>query len=146
MRFLVLNGPNLNLLGRREPGVYPPVSLAQLEKRLADLAAELGVEVSCQQHQCEGRLITALHEAADWADGVIFNPAAYTHYSIALRDAVAAMDIPVLEVHLTNTAAREPFRHISVISPVASGTIVGLGVLGYELALRALKDLARERG
>lgn len=145
MKVLVLNGPNLNLLGNREPGVYPPVTLAELEARLKRLGAGLGVEVRCEQYQCEGKLIEALHRAAGWASGVVFNPAAYTHYSIALRDAVAALAIPVIEVHLTNIAAREPFRQVSVIAPVACGSITGLGATGYELGLRALVELGPGR-
>jgi len=141
LRVLILNGPNLNLLGKREPSVYGSLSLDEIEKSISDLATELGVEITCRQSNHEGDLIDLLHRAAAEVDAVIFNPGAFTHYSYALRDAVAAIGIPTIEVHLSNIYAREDFRQHSVIAPVAAGQISGLGANGYLLALRALIEL-----
>lgn len=138
---LLLNGPNLNLLGEREPGVYGELSLAQIETRLHSLAAELGLELRAAQSNHEGALIDALHDARPWAAGVVFNAGAYTHTSVALRDAISAIRIPVIEVHLSNTQAREEFRHTSLIAPVCRGSIAGFGWYSYALALYALKEL-----
>lgn len=138
---LLLNGPNLNLLGEREPGVYGELSLAQIETRLHSLAAELGLELRAAQSNHEGALIDALHDARTWAAGVVFNAGAYTHTSVALRDAISAIRIPVIEVHLSNTQAREEFRHTSLIAPVCRGSIAGFGWYSYALALYALKEL-----
>lgn len=138
---LLLNGPNLNLLGEREPGVYGELSLAQIETRLHNLAAELGLELRAAQSNHEGALIDALHDARTWAAGVVFNAGAYTHTSVALRDAISAIRIPVIEVHLSNTQAREEFRHTSLIAPVCRGSIAGFGWYSYALALYALKEL-----
>ena len=138
---LLLNGPNLNLLGEREPGVYGELSLAQIETRLHSLAAELGLELRAAQSNHEGALIDALHDARAWAAGVVFNAGAYTHTSVALRDAISAIRIPVIEVHLSNTQAREEFRHTSLIAPVCHGSIAGFGWYSYALALYALKQL-----
>lgn len=135
---LVLHGPNLNLLGVREPGVYGKLSLEDINQRLEKSAEKLGFELKTFQSNIEGVLIDALHESQTWAMGVIFNPGGYTHTSVALRDAVAAIQIPVIEVHLSNVASREEFRHISMIAPVCKGTIAGFGWRSYWLALQAL--------
>ena len=137
----VLNGPNLNLLGTREPETYGTATLADMQAALCALFPE--VEFRFIQSNHEGRLIDALHEAArDGAAGVVFNPGAFTHTSVALRDAVAAIDVPVVEVHLSNVHARESFRHRSMIAAVSAGQIVGLGMQGYELAVRYFLDSA----
>ncbi len=135
---LILHGPNLNLLGTREPEVYGSLTLEEINRRLIALGRELGVEVRVFQSNSEGALINALHQARAWASGVIFNPGAYTHTSYALRDAIAAIGIPVVEVHLSNVYAREEFRHTSLLAPVCVGKIVGFGWHSYALALRAL--------
>jgi 3-dehydroquinate dehydratase-2 len=141
---LVLHGPNLNLLGEREPDVYGRVTLAEIDSRLAELGQQLGLEVRSFQSNSEGALIDALHQARAWAQGVIFNPGGYTHTSVALRDAVAGIDLPVIEAHLSNVHAREEFRRISMIAPVCVGSIAGFGWRSYSLALRALADLLAE--
>jgi 3-dehydroquinate dehydratase II len=138
MKILVLHGPNLNLLGTREPEVYGSLTLAEIDSRLVELGKSLGVEVICRQSNHEGALIDALHEARAWAGGVVFNPGGYTHTSVALRDAVTAIGIPVVEVHLSNVYAREEFRHTSLLSGVCKGKITGFGWQSYMLGLRAL--------
>jgi 3-dehydroquinate dehydratase II len=142
---LVLHGPNLNLLGLREPGVYGTLTIKEIDSRLVELGKELGREVRCFQSNHEGALIDALQDARTWATGVIFNPGGYTHTSIAIRDAIAAISIPVIEVHLSNVYAREEFRHKSMVSAVCAGTISGLGVHSYLLGLRALVELGSEK-
>jgi 3-dehydroquinate dehydratase II len=137
-RVLVLNGPNLNLLGQREPQTYGTATLADIEARLVALGGELGVDVTCEQRNGEGQLIDLIHAARRAAQGLVLNLGAYTHYSYALADAVAAVALPAVEVHISNIHAREAFRHTSVIAPVVDGMICGLGVGGYELALRWL--------
>src|SRR5512143_3627675 len=144
MKILVLHGPNLNLLGTREPEVYGSMTLADIENRLKELGKELGADVKSLQSNHEGALIDALHDARTWADGVVFNPGAYTHTSIALRDAISAIQIPVVEVRLSNVYAREEFRHVSTISAVCKGKILGFGWRSYLLALRALVELSDE--
>jgi 3-dehydroquinate dehydratase II len=143
--FLVLHGPNLNLLGTREPGIYGHLTLEDINARLEKLAAELEVTVTCFQSNHEGELIDQIHQAArERFQGVIINPGGYTHTSVALRDAVAATGLPTAEVHLSNIHAREVFRHTSLIAPVAIGQICGFGWQGYLMALRAMAQRLSE--
>lgn len=138
---LVLHGPNLNLLGRREPGVYGTTTLDEINLQLHSIAAPRGFELVILQSNYEGALLNAIHDHGWSASGIIINPGAFTHYSIALRDGLAAVPAPAIEIHLSNTAARESFRHHSVIAPVARGTIAGLGPSSYTLALQHLMDM-----
>jgi 3-dehydroquinate dehydratase-2 len=138
MRVLVLNGPNLGRLGSREPEVYGSTTHGELAATLVDRGRELGLDVEVRQTDGEAELVAWIHEAADASTPVVLNPAAFTHYSYALRDACAQLTAPLIEVHLSNPAAREAFRHESVISAVATGTIAGFGTASYELALAAL--------
>jgi 3-dehydroquinate dehydratase-2 len=138
---LLLHGPNLNLLGTREPAVYGSLTLDEINVRIQTAGKEAGLEVRCLQSNHEGALIDALHDARNWADGVIFNPGGYTHTSVALRDAISAIGIPVVEVHLSNVYAREEFRHTSLISAVCKGKISGFGWHSYWLGLMALKEI-----
>ncbi len=141
MKVLVLHGPNLNLLGSREPDVYGTLTLDSLNERLMTLGQELAIEVECVQSNHEGVIIDALHNTQ--AQAIVINAGAWTHYSYALRDAIAAVPHPVVEVHLSNTAARaEAWRHTSVIAPVCVGSIAGFGTLSYELGLRAAAEYA----
>jgi len=135
----LLHGPNLDRLGRREPEVYGRQTLAEIDAACADLASSLGFALEARQSAHEGALIDWLHEAADaGAAGIVLNPAGYTHTSVALRDAITAIDVPVVEVHLSNVQAREPFRHVSLTAAACAGTIAGLGAEGYLAALRYL--------
>ncbi|RCV52554.1 type II 3-dehydroquinate dehydratase [Marinitenerispora sediminis] len=140
---LLLNGPNLNLLGERDPAQYGTTTLADIERRVRGLGAELGAAVRCEQSNHEGVLVDLVHEARGY-DGIVLNPGAFAHYSIALRDAIDAVDTPCVEVHISNVYAREEFRHTSVTAPVAAGYVAGCGVFGYELALRAVLHRAAE--
>ena len=144
MKILVLHGPNLNLLGTREPEVYGSIKLDEIDARLVEQGRALGAEVICLQSNHEGALIDALQDARVWAAGVIFNPGGYTHTSVALRDAIAAIGIPVVEVHLSNVYAREDFRHRSLLSAVCKGKITGLGWRSYTLALTYLVETLGE--
>ena len=141
MKILLLNGPNLNLLGQREPEIYGRVTLADIELKVKQRAAKLGVEVDFRQTNSEGELVSWVQQAKDQFNVIVLNAAAYTHTSIALRDAIAAVGIPTIEVHLSNTAAREEFRHQSLIGPVCRGQITGFGAESYILALEAAISL-----
>ena len=138
MNVLLLNGPNLNLLGEREPEIYGTTTLSQLESLVAERARELGAAVRAFQSNHEGALVDRLHEVRKWADGVIFNPGAYTHYSYSLRDAISATRLRVVEVHLSDLTQREPWRRISLIAEVAAHRIMGKGIAGYLEALEWL--------
>ena len=144
IKILVLHGPNLNMLGTREPEIYGKITLEQISDRLQGLAANLDSEVETFQSNSEGELIDMIQNKGVASDGLIVNLGAYTHYSIALRDAITGLAKPTVEVHLSNIYAREPFRHISVTAPVCRGMITGLGWRGYLLALEALVALLRE--
>ncbi len=146
MRFCVINGPNLNLLGRREPDVYGATTLAEINLALEQVATELGVSLVFVQSNSEGALVDAVQQAADSSDGIIINPAAYTHTSVAIRDAIAAVALPTVEVHLSNVYSREEFRHKSLIAPVVVAQIAGFGPKGYELALRGLTGMLCGKG
>ena len=137
----ILNGPNLNMLGKREPGIYGAQTLADIEAACVAEAKALGLTVDFRQTNVEGILVDWIQEAAEKARGIVINPGAYTHTSVALQDALRAAALPVIEVHLSNIFARESFRHHSFVSPVATGVICGLGPLGYTLALSALAGL-----
>ncbi len=143
-KILVLHGPNLNMLGTREPEVYGKITLEQINDRLRSSAVQLHCEVDAFQSNSEGELIDIIQKMGTTIDGLIVNLGAYTHYSLALRDAIAALARPTVEVHLSNIYAREPFRHASVTAPVCRGMITGLGWRGYILALEALVGLLRE--
>jgi len=138
LRILVVHGPNLNLLGKREPEIYGTQTLADIDADLAALAKDLGVEVESVQSNHEGELIDRIQEAMGHADGILINPGGFTHSSIALRDALVATDLPVVEIHLSNVYARESFRQLSYVSPIAVGVISGLGAQGYQFGLEAL--------
>jgi len=137
-RYLVIHGPNLNLLGEREPEVYGPDSLDEINRRLVSWAQNEGMELRIVQSNHEGEIIDAIHGARGWAEGIVINPGAYTHYSYAIRDALHAVALPAIEVHLSNVHARDEFRRRSVTAPACRGQICGLGWYGYRLALEAL--------
>ncbi len=139
-RILVLNGPNLNMLGSREPQTYGSQTLADIEAMLSAEGTALGLEVECRQSNVEGELVTWIQQAMGRFDAIVLNPGAYSHTSIAIHDAIRAVGLPVIEVHLSNIHAREAFRHHSYVSPVALGVICGLGASGYRLALSALAE------
>jgi 3-dehydroquinate dehydratase-2 len=146
VRIAVLNGPSLNLLGSREPEIYGRATLGDIERRLREVADELGAEVEFAQHNGEGELIDRIHAMRGHADGALINAGAYTHTSLAIRDALAAVDVPFVEVHLTNIFAREPERRHSMLASAATAVLCGFGALGYELALRGLvAKLAAQR-
>ena len=144
-RILVLHGPNLNLLGTREPDVYGALTLTDINRRLRDYAAQQDIDLRTFQFNSEGAMIDAIHEARSWAQGIVINPGAYAHTSYALRDAIAGVGLPAVEVHLSNVHAREEFRHVSVIAPVCVGQIIGFGWRSYLLGLEALRQLLAER-
>jgi 3-dehydroquinate dehydratase II len=136
-QILVLNGPNLNLLGKRQPEIYGTLTLAQIEQKVRALAKELGIEIEFRQSNSEGELVTWIQEATTKFGAIVINPAAYTHTSLAMRDAISAVGIPTVEIHISNIHKREPFRHHSFIAEVAVGQIAGFGVDSYLLGLRA---------
>jgi len=138
LRILVVHGPNLNLLGTREPEVYGTTTLAQIDAQLEAFGKEAGADLESCQSNHEGVLIDRIQDSPSWADGILINPAGLTHSSVALRDALAATDLPVVEVHLSNVFAREPFRHHSYVSGIAVGVVAGFGATSYLLGLRAL--------
>lgn len=138
---LVLNGPNLNMLGKREPEIYGSASLQDIETLCEKTADTLGLEISCQQSNAENDLIDAIQQADDRFDGLILNAAAYTHTSVAIHDALKTLTLPIVELHISNIYTREPFRHTSYVSPVATGVICGFGINGYKHAIHAIKDL-----
>lgn len=144
VKIVVIHGPNLNLLGLREPEVYGSLNLDQINERMQTLAAAEGLELRISQSNHEGVIIDTIHGALDWADAILINPGAYTHTSVAIRDAISAVRLPTVEVHISNVHRREPFRHHSYISPVVVGQVVGFGVDSYLLGLQAAKRTVEE--
>jgi len=144
IRIVVIHGPNLNLLGQREPGVYGTLTLEAINAKITQWAEEKSVEIRIFQSNHEGAIIDKIQSATQWAEGMVMNPGAYTHYSYAIRDAVAAVKLPTVEVHLSNIHTREPFRHTSVIAPVCLGQIAGFGYFSYILGLEALLNKLME--
>ncbi len=144
MKILIIHGPNLNLLGKREPGVYGHQTLPQINAYIEKRAEEMSVELKILQSNSEGEIVSFIGENADWADGIVINPAAYTHTSVAIRDAITSVHLPTAEVHISNVFKREEFRHFSYISPVATGLVCGFGPEGYVMALEAIiKEINR---
>ncbi len=146
MKIALINGPNLNLLGRREPHLYGHTTLGEIENTLTAVARELDVELECSQHNGEGDLISAIHALTESADGIIINAGAYTHTSLAIRDALVGVNLPYVEMHLTNIYAREGLRRRSMLAEDALAIVCGFGAYGYELALRGLVNTLRDRG
>jgi 3-dehydroquinate dehydratase-2 len=144
IRVLVLHGPNLNLLGEREPEIYGRLTLEEIDRRIAGRATELGIEARAAQSNVEGELVDAIQEARGWARGILFNPAGYTHTSVAIRDAIAAVGLPTVAVHLSNPAAREEFRRLDLVAGVCAGVVAGFGWRSYLLGLEALAARIRE--
>jgi 3-dehydroquinate dehydratase II len=144
IKILLIHGPNLNLLGKRSPEIYGTSGLDEINARMQAIAAEGGAELRVSQSNSEGSLIDTIHEADNWADGIVINPGAYAHYSYAIRDALASVKLPAIEVHLSNIYAREEFRHQSVISPVVVGCISGLGWRSYACGVRTMIEILKE--
>ena len=142
-RILVLHGPNLNMLGKREPDIYGHESLAEIDTRLKERGEKLGIEVETFQSNHEGTLVDKIQQAAGIVHGLVINPAAYTHTSVAIRDALAMLDIPIIEIHLSNINQREPFRHTSMIADIVAARIAGFGSYGYLLALEGLIEMLK---
>ena len=145
LKLLLIHGPNLNLLGWREPGIYGTVGFDEINARMKKAAEERGAELRVFQSNSEGALVDAIQDARNWADGIVINPGAYAHYSIAMRDALSAVKVPTIEVHLSNIHAREEFRHKLVLTPVCVGMICGLGWRSYLYGLESLIDLLEEQ-
>ncbi len=145
VKILLVHGPNLNLLGWREPGIYGTVGFDEINRRMKEVAKENNVELRVFQSNSEGALVDAIQDARNWADGILINPGAYSHYSIALRDALSAVKLPAIEVHLSNIHAREEFRHRLVLTPVCVGMICGLGWRSYLYGLQALIAILQEQ-
>jgi 3-dehydroquinate dehydratase II len=145
IKILLIHGPNLNLLGKRSPEIYGTSGLDEINSSMQAIAKENGAELRTFQSNSEGALIDAIHEADNWADGIVINPGAYAHYSYAIRDALASIRLPAIEVHLSNIYAREEFRHQSVISPVVVGCISGLGVRSYACGIQAMIEILKEK-
>jgi 3-dehydroquinate dehydratase-2 len=141
VKVLVLHGPNLNLLGQREPQVYGKMTLAEIDRRVADRAAELGIEVRSAQSNAEGALIDQIQSAREWADAILINPGGYSNTSVAIRDAIAGAGVPALEVHLSNPSAREEFRHVDLVAGACRGVVAGFGWRSYLMALEAVPAL-----
>jgi 3-dehydroquinate dehydratase-2 len=144
IKILLIHGPNLNLLGTREPGIYGSVTMEKVNEKMQEIAAREGVELRTFQSNGEGEIVTAIQEAREWANGIVMNAGAYTHYSIAIRDAISAVKLPVIEVHLSNVHAREEFRHYSAIAAVCKAVIVGFGWRSYALGLEGLIGLLKD--
>jgi 3-dehydroquinate dehydratase II len=145
LNVLIIHGPNLNMLGKREPELYGRTTLEQIDSTLKGLGEELGLVVDTFQSNHEGAIVDKIQESLGTQKGLIINPAAYTHTSIAIRDAILLLDIPVIEIHISNIYKREPFRHTSLISDVATAQIAGFGIKGYSMALNALAEMIRNR-
>jgi 3-dehydroquinate dehydratase-2 len=145
LKVLVIHGPNLNMLGKREPEIYGKTTLDEINSDLENLGTKLGIFVETFQSNHEGAIVEKIQEAATTQKGIIINPAAYTHTSIAIRDALLALDVPIIEIHISNIYKREPFRHKSLISDVVTAQITGLGIKGYSMALKALAEMIQNR-